>query len=277
MDTQFLPVSEGTIAYDDRGAGPLVVCIPSMGDLRQEYRFLAPMLVEAGYRVVTMDVRGHGETSVNWPGYSVADVGADILALIRHLNAGPALIVGTSMAAGAAVWAAVESPELVAGMAVIGPVVRDNGPLWPGRVLYSVLLARPWGAAAWRWYYSTLYPTRKPADWPDYIARLTRSLKEPGRLRALLEMTRASKRASGDRISRVKSPALVIMGTRDRDFKQPGQAAREIGDALHAPVHMIEGAGHYPHAEMPERVFPLLTAFFEQCSQEVEHGSQGRA
>jgi pimeloyl-ACP methyl ester carboxylesterase len=54
-------------------------------DWRQEYRFLVPQLVDAGYRVVTMDVRGHGESSVSWPDYSVAGIGADALALIRLL------------------------------------------------------------------------------------------------------------------------------------------------------------------------------------------------
>ena len=63
--TQFLPVAEGHIAYDDTGGcGPLVLAIPGMGDLRSEYRALRPLLQQAGYRVVTMDIRGHGETTV---------------------------------------------------------------------------------------------------------------------------------------------------------------------------------------------------------------------
>ena len=40
MGTQFLQHQNGSIAYDDSGSGPLVVCAPSMGDLRSEYRFL---------------------------------------------------------------------------------------------------------------------------------------------------------------------------------------------------------------------------------------------
>ena len=48
MNTQYLELAQGRLAFDDRGTGPLVICVPSMGDVRQEYRFLAPMLVEAG-------------------------------------------------------------------------------------------------------------------------------------------------------------------------------------------------------------------------------------
>ena len=106
MDTKYLYHDNGKIAYDDQGQGPLVICIPSMGDVRGEYRFLIRQLVEAGYRAVSIDVRGMGETSIEWNDYSVAGVGKDLLALIREINAGPAVIIGTSMGAGAAVWAA---------------------------------------------------------------------------------------------------------------------------------------------------------------------------
>ncbi len=87
MTTNYFKPQTGTIAYDDAGSGPLVVCAPSMGDLRQEYRFLSRQLAEAGYRAVSLDVRGHGESSTDWADYSVAGVGEDILALIRHLTA----------------------------------------------------------------------------------------------------------------------------------------------------------------------------------------------
>mgnify|MGYP001310988106 FL=1 len=63
MTTSFLAHANGRIAYNETGTGPLVLCVPSMGDVRGEYRFLAPRLAQAGYRVVTMDVRGHGESS----------------------------------------------------------------------------------------------------------------------------------------------------------------------------------------------------------------------
>ncbi|MFO7549180.1 MAG: hypothetical protein R6X29_09975, partial [Acidimicrobiia bacterium] len=51
------------LAHDDSGGdGPLVVLLPGAGDLRSEHRFLAPPLVAAGYRVVTADLPGHGES-----------------------------------------------------------------------------------------------------------------------------------------------------------------------------------------------------------------------
>src|SRR5271157_3353268 len=124
--TQFLKLPDGQIAYDDSGGtGPLVICVPGLGDMRQQYRFLAPRLVAAGFRVVTMDLPGHGQSSVDWPAYSPALVGADIVAMVRHLGASKAFIVGNSMAGGSAVWAAAEIPGHVAGIVMIDPFTRQ--------------------------------------------------------------------------------------------------------------------------------------------------------
>lgn len=64
--TRFLPIQGGLIAYDDLDSGPLVICLASLRDVRAEYRFLRPQLLTAGVRVMTLDLRRHGESSVNW-------------------------------------------------------------------------------------------------------------------------------------------------------------------------------------------------------------------
>lgn len=260
MTTQYMTHQSGRIAYDVAGAGPLVLCAPSMGDVRAEYRFLTPLLVAAGYRVVTMDLRGLGESSTQWADYSVAGIGSDMLALLRHLDSGPAVIVGTSMAAGAAVWAAAEAPDLVAGLVLIGPFVRGETSA-TNALLYSLLFNRLWGVQAWQWYYSTLYPTHKPADFAAYSAALGVNLKEPGRLAALQAMMRASKAAAAERVGKVSAQALILMGSRDPDFAKPEEEARWVANAIGGRYVMVEGAGHYPHAEMPEVTAPLITEF----------------
>lgn len=272
MNTQFLQQSEGMIAYDDQGNGPLVVCLPSMGDLRTEYRFLIPQLVAAGYRVVSLDVRGHGESSVHWSNYAVDAIGSDLLALIRALHAGPALVIGTSMAAGATVWAAAEAPEQIAGMVLIGPFVRGEGS-WLSNLLYTGLFMRPWGPTMWGWYYNMLYPTRKPTDFTQYQSALQANLRAPGRMEALLQMIRASKAASAARLSQVNKPTLVLMGSKDPDFKQPEAEAQSVANSLHGTYTMIDGAGHYPHAELPEVTGPLIVAFLQSLQQPVAYGA----
>jgi pimeloyl-ACP methyl ester carboxylesterase len=245
-----------------------VICVPGMGDLRGEYRFLMDQLAAAGFRAAAMDVRGHGESSTRWVDFSVAGVGSDILALIRHLDGGPAVVIGTSMAAGAAVWAAAEAPELVRALVLIGPFVRGGGDLM-GRLLAGLLFTRPWGPGMWAKYYHSLYPTRQPADFAAYSAAIKANLAEPGRLEALQAMLRASKSASETRLPQVKAPALVLMGSKDPDFKPPEAEAQWVAERISGTVRMVEGAGHYPHAEMPEITAPLIVDFLKTQQPEA--------
>src|ERR1700690_2806475 len=108
--TSYLSRPEGRIAYDVTGEGSLVVLVPGMGDLRATYRFLAPVLRAAGYRVACTDLRGHGDSDPTFSSYGDAETAADVLALIDELG-GTAVVVGNSMAAGAAVLAAAERPD----------------------------------------------------------------------------------------------------------------------------------------------------------------------
>jgi pimeloyl-ACP methyl ester carboxylesterase len=264
MNTQYLQIPGGQIAFDDQGTGPLVLCAPGMGDLRSEYRFLGPQLVAAGYRVVTMDLRGHGQTSAAWPDYSVAAIGADMVALLGHLQAGPAVIIGTSMAAGAAVCAAALVPAGVSGLVLVGPFVRDMMPRWQRALMFYPTFTRPWGLSLWARYYQSLYPTARPVDFAAYAAAQLDNLREPGRLEGLRAMMVASKQASEAALARVSTRVLVVMGSRDPDFKDPAAEAKLVAERLHGEVKMIEGAGHYPHAEMPEQTGPAIVSFLRQ-------------
>ena len=266
MSTKYLNHKNGKIAYEVAGEGQLVVCVPSLGDVRSEYRFLTPLLVKAGYRVATMDVRGHGETSTQWDDFSVVGVGEDILALIRELDAGPAIIVGTSMGGGAAIWAAVEAPELVRGLIMIDPFVDGDGNKFLVALL-SIMFARPWGPSMWMKYYSSLYPSRKPADFAEYSSALHANIQQRGRMEAVVEMLRASKRASGERMPKVRQPTLVLMGSKDPDFKNPEAEAKRVAEAVRGSYKIIENAGHYPHAEMPEIAAPLMLDFMQSVSR----------
>ena len=261
MNTQFLSTSGGKIAYDISGSGPLVICAPSMGDVRAEYRFLAPRLVSAGFRVACMDLRGLGESSTGQDDYSATAVGADMLALIEALG-GPAILIGDSMAGGAGAGAAAARPAALRGLVLIDPFVRGEVST-AGALFYKLLFARPWGAAAWSMYYTSLYPSRKPTGFADYSADLRANLSEPGRLEALQQMLLASKTPVEKRLPEVKAPTLVLMGSKDPDFKNPEGEAAFVAGALRGKYQMIPGAGHYPHAEMPDEACPPILTFLQ--------------
>ena len=79
--TTYLVRPEGRVAYDVSGQGPLVVLVPGMGDLRGAYRFLAPQLREAGYRVACTELRGHGDSDATFSSYGDVETADDVVAL----------------------------------------------------------------------------------------------------------------------------------------------------------------------------------------------------
>ena len=263
--TAFLTRPEGRVAYDVAGDGTLVVCAPGMGDLRSVYRFLAPGLVAAGYRVASMDLRGHGDSDATFSAYDDVATATDLIALVEQLG-GPAVLVGNSMSAGAAVWAAAEAPDLVAGVVLIGPFVRDVPTGLVPRLTFRLALLRPWGPAAWNAYYAKLYPGRPPADLDEHRARIRESLRRPGNWRAFVTTTHTSHAPAEARLGEVRAPALVVMGERDPDFPDPAAEARLIAGRLDAQVVLVPGAGHYPQAEYPEVVVPAVVEFLDRVA-----------
>ena len=250
--TQLVRRPGGVLAYDDQGSGPLIVAVPGVGDLRQTYRFLIPRLVAAGYRVVTLDPRGQGESSARWSDYSPGGIGDDINALIDHLGSGPAVVIGNSYSGGAAVWAATQMPSQVARLILISPFVRDPKTTLAQRLLLSVMFDGPWKLNAWLLYFGTLFKGGKPSDDKAYRERLRANLREPGRFRALQAMLGETRAPIEARLGQVRVPTLVVMGRADPDFSDPAGEATFIAGALHGEMVLLNGAGHYPQAECPD-------------------------
>ena len=282
--TEFLDTPGGRIAYDVTGQGPLIVLSPGMGDLRQVYRFLAPKLVAAGYRVASADMRGHGESSMGWTSFNGTDaitrtdVAGDLLALIRHLG-GPAVIVGHSLSGGAATIAAATAPELVSAIVEINPFTRTQkfsiGALLTvsryrrgGLLLMGTQMLK--SLPMWLRYLDVAYPT-KPADYAAYMAQLRAKLSEPGRMAEFMKTGKSTPADAGAKLASITCPALVIMGTADPDFPDPAAEGAAIVAAMPAglgTVATVAGAGHYPHAQSPDEVAALVISFLQEHSRD---------
>jgi pimeloyl-ACP methyl ester carboxylesterase len=264
------------IAYDVAGEGPLIVLSHGIGDRRQVFRFLAPELVRAGFRVAVPDMRGHGESSEgDWKSISRTDVAGDLVALIRHLGGGPAVIVGHSLSGGAATIAAATAPDLVSGVVEVGPFTRKVQYSLGGIVrirryrrgtmgMMGVMVLH--SMRSWFRYLDVAYP-EKPADYAAYMTALRAKLSEPGRMAEFLKTMKSSPADAGDALPRISCPALVIMGTEDPDWADPRAEAEGIAAEMPAglgTVVMVRGGGHYPHAECPDEVAGLITSFLRQ-------------
>lgn len=262
--TQFLSHEGGQIAFEDTGGnGPAILAIPGMGDLRSEYRLLTPSLQQAGYRVITMDARGFGESSANWSDFSARAVGRDAVAVLKHLGVGPATIMGNSFAAGSALWAAQDAPEMVNGAVLLGPILRDLETSFVQKLSLKIGFAGPWRVGFWTMYWDSLFPTKKPADHAAVKAAITKNLKEAGRMDALLAMLSLSKADTATILEKTTGPALVVMGTKDPDFTDAVEEARMLAGKLKAETMIVDGAGHYPHAEMADLVAPRILSFLD--------------
>ncbi|KXK60612.1 alpha/beta hydrolase [Micromonospora rosaria] len=246
----------GTVSYEVHGAGPLVVLAHGMGENRRSYRHLIPLLVAAGYRVAAVDVRGHGESSPHWPSYAPAEVGADLLAVVRTLG-GPATLVGSSSSGAAVVFAAAEAPDLVAGIVQIAPFVAEPTPNPLTRAARALVLRSP---RLFGRYHRRLFPVVRPPDDAAYRRELVAGLR--GRMHAVRGVVAPATPHWTARAGQVRQPVLVLMGRQDPDFADPAAEARAARRRFAtAEARMIEDSGHYPHADQPAATAAQLTGF----------------
>ncbi|WP_125776555.1 alpha/beta fold hydrolase [Antribacter gilvus] len=264
MTTHHLDRPDGRLAYDLTGpdGAPLAVTVHGMGANRKAFRLLAPALVDAGFRVASLDVRGHGESTAVWPAYDAEQVADDVLALVRHLDGGPAVLVGSSVGSAAVTFAAARAPQDVAGIVLVGATTVQRA-LNP--VLRLALWAVTHNVTLWGAFYRSLFKAGTPADHADDTARLLAQLREPGRLHAVgAVLDPTSVWWADGPAAEVACPVLVVMGTLDPDFPDaPAEARAAVGSftATTAELLLVDEAGHYPFLEIPDRVNPAIARF----------------
>lgn len=265
--TQFLEKNGRRIAFDDTGgSGPLIIAAPGMGDTRGAYRHLSPLLTRAGFRLVTFDLRGLGESSVDWPDYSDAAIASDYLSLLDHLGSDPAVLIGNSKSASSVIIAGTDNPHKVSGLILLGPFAREVPIKWWQKLMFGLMLRGPWGRGVWVSYYKkNLFPGKKPQDHEDYTAALYRNLAEPGRFKAFKEQAKDSHAEAGTRLENIRQPSLIVMGTADPDFPDAEKEAHELASIMKADLLLVEGSGHYPHADNPDKVAKAVVDFVKRA------------
>jgi ABC-2 type transport system ATP-binding protein len=114
-DPQLLILDEPVNGLDPAG-------MREMRDLIAEFVAEGRMVIISSHRLD--EVQRTCDAVGDWKAISRTDVAGDLVALIRHLDGGPAVIVGHSLSGRAATIAAATAPEMVASIIGLDPVTR---------------------------------------------------------------------------------------------------------------------------------------------------------
>ena len=217
---------------------------------------------EGGGATPPAAVAAAGGSSADFASYTPLDTGRDLAELARGLALDDLVLVGNSMAAASAAWAAAELRKAagavrVRGVVMLCPFAWDHPMPFGVATALGVLLADCWGAAMWRDYVRGLYK-QPPADVAAHLAALRANLAQPGRMRALRGQVFGLKLPCAERmpeLAAARVPVLAVWGAKDPDFADIEVERREMLRRLpQAATAVAPGAGHYVQAEAPRLV-----------------------
>ena len=282
-DLEYLALQHGALVFTAQalGEGPVVICLHGFPDNAGSFRHQLPALAEAGFRAISVTLRGYERSSIPKNGdYSVEAIAADICAVIDQLDPGPVHLVGHDWGAAIAYNAAAKAPQdfkSLTTMAVphAGRFARD-GLRIPRQLKMSWYMGffnLPWVSdwAVRRRDYAfirNLWRNWSPGWSPEpaVLESVVDTLSQPGVLSAALGYYRAALSlsallASADEAHYpVPVPTLALSGERD------GCIASDVFEQLTivsdfpqgVKFHRVAEAGHFLHQEQPEVVNSLL-------------------
>lgn len=260
-----------SVAYLRAGEGPPLVLLHGDGESRWGWQSVMPRLAER-WDVIAPDLPGFADSSLT--GAPTPErLAARIEDLLRHLDIGPAPLVGSSLGGMVAVLVAHAAPARVRGLVLADPAGMGvlanpvlNAAAYPGvGELNAATAGLPLAASARAQARRLLIfadPRRAPAWWRREMLRLAR----PDVVAASVASRRATLGPLGQRrlvlrlLSDVAAPALVVWGRNDRVF--PLAQGRAAVDRLpDGRLAVIPDCGHLPHVEWPDRFLAAVEPF----------------
>jgi pimeloyl-ACP methyl ester carboxylesterase len=227
---------------DSRGDGPPVMLLHGwMASADLNWCGAYGALIDAGYRVLAIDHRGHGRGLRALVRFRLTDCAADAAAALRTLGLAPALVVGYSMGGAIAQLVARDHPDVAAGIVLSGTAQHWQDPetrrIWRamGAVGLSLSLAP---RTFWRWGFRRAgMPNNERTAWvqSELMRHSARDLAEAGR-----ELGRFDSRPW---LHSVRPTVGVVITTRDEAVpvhKQRELAAAAGGPVFEAPITHLE-------------------------------------
>ncbi len=247
-----------SLHVDRRGTGRPLGLVHGFTQTRRCWGTVADDLA-ADHELRLVDAPGHGRSS---------EVVADLVAGGRMIAdaVGPATLIGYSMGGRFALHAALERPELVTGLVLIGATagIEDSAERAARRADDEARAARidEIGVEAFldEWLSLPLFAGLSP----EAACREERRENTPdGLASSLRHAGTGTQLPSWDRLGEIAVPTLVVAGTDDSKFVALGhRLADGIGEL--ATFATVEGAGHTAHLEQPERFLGLLRRWLDE-------------
>lgn len=249
------------IVFDDLGAGaPVLVLAHNLLAHRGSFAATAARLARR-WRVINVDLRGHGESGGTAAGFSTPELAADLAAILAELAIPRAVLVGTSLGAAAALELALSRRELVAGLVLLAATPRASG--LRDRLTFGTLatLLRGVGPAP---VLSTLLAGLHASEAPSAVRAATAAQIRAMERRDLAHVVRAwaSRPVLAGRLRGLTIPARVVVG--EADSACPRAASEALAAELGAPLVSIAGAGHTVQAERPDEVAAIVEALLAE-------------
>jgi pimeloyl-ACP methyl ester carboxylesterase len=254
----FATAGDVSLFFTDDGSGdPPLLFIHGFTCDGHDWSWQIPHFVHR-HRVIALDNRGHGRSSVPDTGYGHEDFAADTAHLLDRLGCGPVVAIGHSLGGVIVSTLAIERPDLVRAVVSIDPgyLLPDEvgvrmAPFFdaldssdPAAAVQAMLAASdtpatPLGLRTWH--------LRRVAGVPEHVLRQT--------ARNLLKGI-ALDSISRPYLARRKCPVLAL-------HARPAQGAIEAGLLAHDQSRVVtfEGSGHWIHQERPAEVNHLIDAW----------------
>lgn len=237
------------IAYTDKGNGAPILFVHgfplSRGAWSKQVEAFA-----ASYRVLAPDLRGLGESEATAGAVPMSRFAEDLYALLRHLETGPAILVGHSMGGYVALAFVKAFPQAVRGLVLVGTKAGADSPAGAAARRATAEKVQAEGTAV---VVEAMAPKMLSESNPDAaMAASVRGFMSPakpeGVIGALLGM--AERPAAGTWLGKIRVPTLVITGADDTLI--PPSDSEALAKAIPgARLHLVPRAGHLVAFERP--------------------------
>lgn len=269
----FVVGPEPRLRGEAEGEGPVVLLCHGLTATRRYVLHGSRALSRAGYRVITYDARGHGESgpAPAGEGYGYPRLVEDLERVVSdQVGDERFLLGGHSMGAHTAAAYALRYPERLAGLVLIGPTYTGAGDDDASSMAYWDGLAAALEAEGIDGFVAYIAEKQEiDARWRDSIARFTRERMQcqehlGALVEALREVPRSQPFESLDDLRSLEVPTLVVASNDEADPGHPYEIAAAYAEALPAARLISEGEGESPLAWQGGRLSRAIAAFYKK-------------